>query len=309
MTVPRAFVSLTEVGPRDGLQNEKTIVSLETKIHFVESLAQSGLTSIEVTSFVSPKWVPQLADAEALLRAIKRQAGVSYSALVPNEQGLARALAVGVDAIAIFTAASESFTKRNINATIAESVARFSPVVRDAKAAGVRVRGYVSCAVACPFEGKVHASAVRSVTRMLLDLGVDEIDLGDTIGVATPAEITQLYEGIADTLTPQASVLHLHNTNGRALDCAAQALALGVRKFDGSVAGLGGCPYAPGASGNVATEQLIDLIHRLGYATGVSMDQLCDAGRFISSAIGRPYGEAHAGDASCQRADGTSASV
>ncbi len=280
-------LQITEVGPRDGLQNEPCIVGLETKIRFVELLAASGLDSIEVTSFVSPKWVPQLADSEALLRGIKRKAGVRYSALVPNEQGLARALAVGVDAIAIFTAASEAFAKRNINATIAESVARFVPVVRDAKAAGVRVRGYVSCVIACPFDGKVAPRSVREVTRMLLDLGVDEIDLGDTIGVAIPSDITQLYEGIADTLSPGGSVLHLHDTNGQAIACATEAIALGVRKFDGSVAGLGGCPYAPGASGNVATERLVELAHRLGCSTGVGLAELHEAGRFICSAIGR----------------------
>ncbi|MSR41245.1 MAG: hydroxymethylglutaryl-CoA lyase [Phycisphaerales bacterium] len=302
-------VHLTEVGPRDGLQNEQVIVPLATKIQFVEMLAASGLRSIEVTSFVSPKWVPQLADAEELLRAIKRETGVCYSALVPNEKGLERALAVGVDAIAIFTAASESFAKKNINASIAESVARFLPVVRDAKAAGIRVRGYVSCVIACPFDGKVEPSAVRDVTRMLLDLGVDEIDLGDTIGVAVPADIARLYAGLADTLTPSESVLHLHDTSGTAMACAARALELGVRKFDGSVGGLGGCPYAPGASGNAATEELVAVAQQCGYSTGVSLARLCDAGRFVAAALGRSLPSRMLAAESCQRADGTSATL
>jgi len=308
MSAPRQEVHITEVGPRDGLQNEKTIVDLETKIRFVESLAASGLRSIEVTSFVSPKWVPQLADAEALLRGIKRTSGVSYSALVPNEQGLERALAVGVDAIAVFTAASETFAQRNINATIAQSVAKFAPVVQRAKASGIRVRGYVSCVIACPFEGAVQPSAVRDIARMLLDIGVDEIDLGDTIGVAVPHDIERLYAGLHDTLAPEATVLHLHDTRGTAIACAAKALELGVRHFDGSVGGLGGCPYAPGASGNVATEELVTLVEQCGYSTGVSVAQLCAAGRMIAAALGRSLPSRVLAAESCQRADGNAES-
>lgn len=242
-------IRITEVGPRDGLQNEKAVVPVAAKIAFVEDLAAAGCTEIEVTSFVPPKWVPQLADGAEVLRSITRKPGVTYSALVPNERGLEGALACGVDAVAVFAAVSEGFSRRNTNGSIDEVFTRLAPVIQAAKAAGVRVRGYLSCVIACPFDGPIAPSAVARGSARLLDLGVDELDLGDTIGAGTPESIEAMYDAVATVVEPSATVLHLHDTRGAALGCVERALALGVRAFDASATGLGGCPYAPGHPG------------------------------------------------------------
>lgn len=268
-------IRLVEVGPRDGLQNEAGWVPTEAKIAFVDRLSAAGLSEIEVSSFVAPGWIPQLADAEAVFAGIVRSPGVKYTALVPNQRGLARALAARVDGVAVFTAASETFARRNINATIAQSIERFRPVVAEST---VPVRGYVSTAFHCPFEGPIAPAAVLRVTLDLLALGCHEISLGDTIGKATAQEVERLLE----TLLPQCPVgrlaLHLHDTFGNAVANARAGAALGIRTFDGSTGGLGGCPYAPGAPGNVATEALVEAF---AGRTGVDARQLAAAAKGI----------------------------
>lgn len=286
MTLPPAL-HITEVGPRDGLQNESAHVAVEDKTRFVDLLTESGLAEIEVSSFVSPKWVPQLGDAADLFERITRRPGVVYSALVPNEQGLERAMESRVDKIAVFTAASETFSQRNTAGTIAQTLERFAPVVRAASAASLPVRAYISCAVACPYEGPTPASRVREVADRLLDLGVNEIDLGDTIGVAVPTDIEELYDELEGLLEPAETVLHLHDTRGTALACVVRAIDLGVTRFDASVTGLGGCPYAPGASGNLATEELVYLAEGMACRTGVDMERLLAAGRQMAGVLGR----------------------
>ena len=263
------FVRITEVGPRDGLQNEKQVIPAEAKVAFVDLLSEARFPEIEVSSFVSPKWVPQLGDAAEVFARIRRRPGTVYSALVPNERGMEGALAARADKIAVFAAASESFSQRNTGGSIDEVLARFLPVIAAARAAGLPVRGYVSCVVRCPYEGPVAPGAVRMVVDRLLALGVDEIDLGETLGVAVPDDIARLYDGIAPAIAPGRTTLHLHDTNGRALDNARAALALGVRSFDSSAGGLGGCPYAPGARGNVDTVSLLSMLESEGYETGV----------------------------------------
>ncbi|MFO0826935.1 MAG: hydroxymethylglutaryl-CoA lyase [Phycisphaerales bacterium] len=280
-------IRIADVGPRDGLQNEREIVSTDHKVALVDALSASGVPEVEVTSFVSAKWVPQLADAAEVLARIRRRPGTIYSALVPNEQGLDAALAARVDKIAVFTAASASFCRRNINATIAESIARFRPVVARARDARLSVRGYVSCAVACPFEGPIAPTAVADVSKMLVDIGCDEIDLGDTIGVAAPADIERLLAAHDGVVAIARTTLHLHDTRGTALACAWRAIELGVRSFDASCAGLGGCPYAPGATGNLATEELVYACERSGLATRVDLPLLLEAGKGIGAALGR----------------------
>jgi hydroxymethylglutaryl-CoA lyase len=263
------FVRITEVGPRDGLQNEKQVIPADAKVAFVDLLSEARFPEIEVSSFVSPKWVPQLGDAAEVFARIRRRPGTVYSALVPNERGMEGALAARADKIAVFAAASESFSQRNTGGSIDEVLARFVPVIAAARAAGLPVRGYVSCVVRCPYEGPVAPGAVRTVVDRLLALGVDEIDLGETLGVAVPDDIARLYDGIAPAVAPGRTTLHLHDTNGRALDNARAALALGVRSFDSSAGGLGGCPYAPGARGNVDTVSLLSMLESEGYETGV----------------------------------------
>ncbi|HYF01644.1 MAG TPA: hydroxymethylglutaryl-CoA lyase [Planctomycetota bacterium] len=259
---------IVEVGPRDGLQNEPATVPTDAKVAFVDALGEAGVSEIEVSSFVSPKWVPQLADADEVFRRIRRVPGVLYSALVPNEKGLERAQAARADKVAVFTAASETFNRRNINASIAESIERFRPVVR---AAGLPVRAYVSTAFWCPFEGRVAPGAVVDLARRLVDLGVNELSIGDTIGKATADEVRSLLSLLLPCAVPVA--LHFHDTYGRAVDNALTARReFGVEAFDSSAGGLGGCPYAPGASGNVATETLAAAFDAAGFPTGVRIE-------------------------------------
>lgn len=286
MTRPSS-VRITEVGPRDGLQNETAILPVETKIRFIDLLSGAGFAEIEVSSFVSPRWVPQLADAAEVFAGITRRAGTLFSALVPNPAGLERALEAGVDKIAIFVAASETFSRRNINASIAESLDRIETVVRGARAGGRPVRGYVSCVVRCPFEGEIEPTRVGEIVARLLAMGVDEIDLGETIGVAVPDDIERLYDALTHVIAPDRTTLHLHDTRGTALACVDRALARGVRSFDASCAGLGGCPYAPGAAGNLATEDLVHYCARSSIDTGIDRVALHAAGRFIAEALGR----------------------
>jgi hydroxymethylglutaryl-CoA lyase len=280
-------IRITEVGPRDGLQNESAVVAVEDKVEFIDMLSTSGVAEVEVSSFVSPRWVPQLGDAEAVFARIQRVPGVVYSALVPNEQGLARALTARVDKIAYFTAASETFSRRNTNATIDETFERLGPVVAGAKAAGLPVHAYISCAVACPYEGPIAPGQVREVAARLLDAGVDELDLAETIGVGGPDDIECLYEGVADLVSPAETSLHLHDTRGTALACALRAMQLGVERFDATCGGLGGCPYAPGAPGNLATEDLVYMCGRMDCETGVDMAVLFSAARHMARVLGR----------------------
>jgi len=285
-------VTVYEVGPRDGLQNEPETLTLEVRAEFIDGLSEAGLPAIEVGSFVSPKAVPQLADTEELYRRIRPVSGVRYPALVPNLKGLERALAVGVREIAVFTAASETFNRKNINAGVDESIERFRPVVARAKAEKVRVRGYVSTVFGCPYEGEVAPEAVREVVHKLLDLAVDEISLGDTIGVATPADVYDVIENLYESgVTRGVLALHFHDTRGTALANVLAGLQCGVTTFDASAGGLGGCPYAPGASGNLATEDLLYLLEGLGIQTGVTLARVVEASRKLAGSLGhRPPG-------------------
>lgn len=279
-------VHLTEVGPRDGLQNEASVIPTDEKVRFVDALSAAGFAEIEVSSFVSPKWVPQLADAEQVFDRITRRAGCLYSALVPNREGLDRALAARVDKVAIFTSASETFSKKNTNSTIAESLERARAVIDGANAAQIPLRAYVSCVVRCPYEGPIEARAVRRVVEALRALGVGEIDLGDTLGVAVPDDIDRLFEALDAALSPSDAVLHLHDTRRTALACALRALQLGVTRFDTSAGGLGGCPFAPGARGNLATEDLCYMLSGCGIATGVDSGIVAAAATSVQRAIG-----------------------
>lgn len=278
-------VRITEVGPRDGLQNEKSVVPAAAKVAFVDLLSEAGFPEIEVSSFVSPKWVPQLGDAAEVFAAIRRRPGTVYSALVPNERGMEGALAARAQKVAVFAAASEGFSKANTGGTIDEVLARFEPVVRTARAASLPVRGYVSCVVRCPYDGPTPPGRVRAVVERLLAIGVDEIDLGETLGIAQPADIERMYEAVGRAVDPARTTLHLHDTNGRALDNARAALALGVRSFDSSAGGLGGCPYAPGARGNVDTVALVGMLHDAGYETGIDLQAVAPATASIRQAL------------------------
>lgn len=280
-------VKIVEVGPRDGLQNEKQTVPSATKIELIERLAASGLQTVEATSFVSPKWIPQLADAAEVFTGIEKRAGVHYPVLVPNEKGMQRAMEVGVKEIAIFTAASESFNKKNINASIAESIARFEPVLAVAQANGIRVRGYVSCVLGCPYEGEIAPRAVADVAAKLDELGCYEISLGDTIGVGTPLKAQHMLSEVAERVPMDRLAVHFHDTYGQALANIHACLELGVATVDSSVSGLGGCPYAKGASGNVATEDVVYMLHGMNIDTGIDLPALLEAGAFISRALGR----------------------
>lgn len=280
-------VKLVEVGPRDGLQNEARFLDTATKLDFIRRLAESGLPVIEVASFVHPQAVPQLADAEAVCASLTASPGVRYTALVPNLEGLERALASGVKAIAVFTAASETFNHKNIRCGIEASLARIAPVVERARAEGVPVRAYISCALGCPYEGAIAPERVAGLAGRLYGLGCEEIALGDTIGAGTPTAACRLVETSASRVPVEHLALHFHDTRGQALANILACLTLGVSTIDASVAGLGGCPYAPGASGNVATEDLAYMLAGMGIATGVDLPRLIEAGRYISAALGR----------------------
>ncbi len=280
-------MTICEVGPRDGLQNEAGTIATADKIRYVDLLSDAGLPLIEASSFVSPKAVPQLADAEAVMAGITRRPGTRYLALVPNLRGLARARDAHADAIAVFTAASESFTKRNIGMPIAESIDTFGAVVREAKRDGMWVRGYVSTAFGCPYEGAVPLENVERVAGALFELGCDEISIGDTIGVGTPNQVGPLVAALTRTIPLARLALHFHDTRGTALANVVTALGEGVAIFDASSGGLGGCPYAPGATGNLATEDLVYALHGMGIETGVDLTKLRAATRFIAGALGR----------------------
>ena len=280
-------VRIVEMGPRDGLQNEKQVVPLATKLELIDRLADAGLREIESTSFVSPKWVPQMADHAELMRALQRRVGVSYPVLTPNLQGFEAALAAGADHVAVFAAASEAFSKKNINCSIAESIDRFLPVMAAARDAGVKVRGYVSCVVACPYEGAVAPTKVAEVSQRLIDIGCYEVSLGDTIGVGTTASVTRMLEAVAVRVPVDRLAGHYHDTWGMAVANVHASLQFGLRCFDASVGGLGGCPYAKGATGNVATEDVVYLLNGLGLDTDIDIDKLVDTAAWINAQLGR----------------------
>ena len=280
-------VRIVEVGPRDGLQNEKTLVPATTKIRLIERLADCGLTCVEATSFVSPKWVPQMADADEVFRGIRRRAGVRYPVLVPNEAGYRRARAAGAEEIAVFGAASEAFSRKNINASVAESLERFRPVLEQARADQVAVRGYVSTVLGCPYQGEVPIADVVRVATALHAMGCYEISLGDTIGAGTARQARAMLEAVAGEVPMQALAVHFHDTRGQALANLYACLEAGVRVVDASVGGLGGCPYAVGASGNVATEDVVYLLQGCGFDCGVDLEALIDTARWISAELGR----------------------
>ncbi|CAF3720292.1 unnamed protein product [Rotaria socialis] len=285
------FVRIFEVGPRDGLQNEKVQVPTPIKVEFINRLSRTGLKLIEVTSFVSPKWVPQMGDHVEVLAAIDRIPGIRYSALTPNVQGINKVLSLGnkgADEIAIFSAASESFSKKNINCSIETSLQRFNEVTRIAREKNLQVRGSISCTVGCPYEGKIKPSQVVPIVEKLFDMGCYEVALADTIGVGTPKSIKELLQAIQSSgISASKLAIHCHDTYGQAIANIAQALDMGIRCVDSSVAGLGGCPYAKGASGNVATEDVLYLLEGLGYETGVDLNRLIDAGQFIMNILKR----------------------
>jgi hydroxymethylglutaryl-CoA lyase len=283
-------VRLVEVGPRDGLQNEKQPVPAATKIELVDRLAACGLTAIEATAFVSPKWVPQMADAAEVMAGIARRPGVSYPVLVPNEKGLESALAAGATEIAVFAAASEAFSQKNINCTIRESLERFKPVMARAREAGAKVRGYVSCVLGCPYQGEVAPSAVADVAWALFEMGCYEVSLGDTIGTGTPGKTQAMIESVARRVPIKKLAGHYHDTYGMAIANIHASLQMGVNVFDAAVGGLGGCPYARGASGNVATEDVVWLLQGLGSDCGVDLDKLVDTAAWISAQLGRAPG-------------------
>lgn len=280
-------VKMVEVGPRDGLQNEKQPISVDTRIGLVNRLSAAGLPVIEAGSFVSPKWVPQMASSEEVLAGIERQQGVTYSALTPNLKGYERALQARADEVAVFGAASEAFTQKNINCSIAESLERFAPLLERAAADGIPVRGYVSCVLGCPYEGDIAPEKVAEVSAALLDMGCYEISLGDTIGVGTPERAKRMIETVAGRVPLEKLAVHFHDTYGQALANIYAALQMGVAVVDSAVAGLGGCPYARGASGNVASEDVLYLLQGLGIETGVDLDKLVAAGNYISAELGR----------------------
>ncbi|HEY4530783.1 MAG TPA: hydroxymethylglutaryl-CoA lyase [Luteimonas sp.] len=285
-----ARVRIVEVGPRDGLQNESTLVPTAAKIELVDRLSATGLRTVEATSFVSPKWVPQLADAAEVFAGITRRPGVAYPVLVPNLQGYERARAVGADEVAVFTAASEDFNRRNTNAGIDESLERFRPVLERARADGVRVRGYVSTVLGCPWQGDVPLGDVVRVAAALHAMGCYEVSLGDTIGIGTPARARGMLRAVAAEVPMHALAIHFHDTYGQALANVLACLEEGVAVVDAAVSGTGGCPYARGASGNLATEDLVYMLHGLGIDTGVDLDALVDTGAWLSGVLGRATG-------------------
>ena len=283
-----ARVTLVDVGPRDGLQNEKAPVETAHKVDLVHRLQAAGLREIEVTSFVSPKWVPQMADGAAVMAAIERKPGVRYSVLVPNMKGLESALPTKPDEIVVFAAASEAFSQRNINCSIEESIERFRPVVEAARAAGIKVRSAVSCALGCPYQGDVAPDEVERVVRLMKAIGVDHVGIADTIGVGTPRRVQAVLERALKHYPAEEISGHFHDTYGQGVANLYAALEVGIATFDSSIAGLGGCPYAKGATGNVATEDVVFLLEGLGIETGIDLGALVDAGAFISGVLGRP---------------------
>lgn len=293
MPLPKK-VKIVEVGPRDGLQNEQQPISAEVKIELIHRLVDAGLSYIEAGSFVNPKWVPQMAGSDEVFRGLlsreEGRMGVTYAALIPNFQGFEQAVAVHANEVAIFAAASESFSQKNINCSIDESLDRFVPIMESAKSSGLPVRGYISCVVGCPYEGEVDAKKVAEVAVRLHDMGCYEVSLGDTTGVGTPGSITRVIEAVAEKVSIHRLAVHLHDTYGQALANIYAALQMGIDVVDSSVAGLGGCPYAKGASGNVATEDLVYMLNGLGIEHGVNLDKLIEAGRFITEQLGRNNG-------------------
>jgi hydroxymethylglutaryl-CoA lyase len=280
-------VRIVEVGPRDGLQNEKREVPTQAKLELIERLADAGLPAVEATAFVSPKWIPQMADHTEVLEGIRRKPGVSYPVLTPNLKGFQAALAAGATEVAVFGAASEAFSRKNINCSIAESLERFRPVAEAARAANVKLRGYLSCVLGCPYEGEVAPAKVAKVAAALIDMGCYEVSLGDTIGVGTPGKTQAMIAAVAQRVPVAKLAGHYHDTYGQALANIYASMELGVATFDSSVAGLGGCPYAKGASGNVATEDVVYMMHGLGIRTGVDLDQLVATGQWICGVIGK----------------------
>jgi len=289
MTTPNQ-IRIVEVGPRDGLQNEKAIVPTPAKIELIDRLSATGLQTIEATSFVSPKWVPQMADATDVYTAIRKAPGVRYPVLVPNLQGYERARAVGVEEVAVFAAASEAFSHKNINASIAESLERFVPVMERAKADGVAVRGYVSTVLGCPYQGEVPLADVVRVAKALHEMGCYEISLGDTIGIGTPAKARAMLAAVAAEVPMSALAIHFHDTRGQALANILACLELGVGVVDSAVSGVGGCPYARGASGNVSSEDVVYMLHGMDIETGVDLDKLIETGRWLSTQLARENG-------------------
>ena len=288
-TLPQR-IRICEMGPRDGLQNIPDTVPPDVKLGLIDRLQEAGLSYIEVAAFVSPKAVPQMADAEAVCAGLNRRPGVSYAALAPNVQGLERALACGIDELGLFTAASETFSQHNTRCTIDESLQRAAAIAAPARAAGVRLRGYVSCVLGCPYEGATDPAKVAELAAALFDLGCYEVSLGDTIGVGTPGQARALLARVRQALPTAPLALHFHDTYGQALANILACLELDIASVDSSVAGLGGCPYAPGASGNLASEDVVYMLHGLGIETGVDLAALCAAGAYISEALGRPSG-------------------
>ncbi|EJD52019.1 aldolase [Auricularia subglabra TFB-10046 SS5] len=302
-------VRIVEVGPRDGLQNEKAVVSADVKVQLINRLQDAGLTTIEAGSFVSPKWVPQMASTDDVLRRIERRTGTKFPVLVPNLKGLTNLLDLQRDAqltdeIAVFTAPSESFSKANTNCSVAESLERLSAVVEAARDQGLRVRGYVSTVITCPYEGRIEPTAVRDVAQALLDMGCYEVSLGDTTGAGTPASVSQMLESVTAHVPVAQLAAHWHDTCGTAIANVMTALAAGIRVIDSSVAGLGGCPYSPGATGNVATEDVVHVLHGDGWETGINMGKLAATGDWISRQLGRPN-ESRAGRAFLAKANRT----
>lgn len=286
MAYPK-HVKIVEVGPRDGLQNEKQLVSLEDKVSLIHGLSDAGLKVIEAGSFVSPKWVPQMADSAEIFSNIERKVGVTYTALTPNMRGFENALAAGADEVAVFGAASESFSQKNINCSIDESLERFMPIMEAAKEHGLKVRGYVSCVLGCPYEGEIAPQKVAEVAKKLLDMGCYEISLGDTIGVGTPVKTQRMLEEVLKHVPVEKLAVHFHDTYGQALANILQALQMGISVVDSAVAGLGGCPYAKGASGNVASEDVVYMLNGMGIDCGVDLTKLANCGSKIMNALGR----------------------
>jgi len=285
-----SHVRIVEVGPRDGLQNEKQLIDIDTKVALIDCLANAGFTHIEAGSFVNPKWVPQMADSAAVFKKINRRDNVSYAALTPNIKGFERAIEANANEVAIFASASESFSQKNINCSIAESLERFIPVMQAAKANNIRVRGYVSCVAGCPYEGDIPAAKVAEVAKALYNMGCYEISLGDTIGVGTPSLINTMINAVTESTPIEKIAVHFHDTYGQAIANSYAALQLGVSVIDSSIAGLGGCPYAEGASGNVATEDVLYLLKGLNIKTGINLSAAIAAGNYISERLGRENG-------------------